>query len=439
MATLQEFLNFLSPPVAPGQARGPMGNPVTSAVVRQAVEQQNAAQQEAPQQNASQREQNPGQGMHTTQGRQTFARQSSPFETQGAEESGGNLISSLLSAVQPFGQASPGNMFANAPGVARGIYNRLVGGGGVPSASADRESASQEPGPSEPRFAVGASVPGLSSQPSQPTTRQSPEGSTPAPSPAPQQNLEPAQQVPPAQQEAARSQWQSWLSDPNNRAMLLTTGLALMQPVGVGQTGAGHLSRAIGLGAEAGAEQRSGQEARAAAQQEAAREERKLDIRAQRENRLSRTGGVTPYQAARLEQSEIGSFNDFVQGQIEAITDGAISGNVPEWAKDEDGRVLSAPELEQKLLGPLRERTVEAFRRRRQTAQEAIGGSQAGSSAAGGAAGRMSSQEAVQRMQQQYPEVWRAIKAGEAPLQVVEQLRSMVHDPEVLDQLIQSQ
>lgn len=426
MPTLDEILGLIRP-VAP-QSGPPFFNPPQQ---RAPTQQQGAAPLSAQAQSAGpERRIAPSPTFFSTT-------QVNP------DAGGGGLVPSLLDVINPVGESSPAGMLANAPGVARGIFEQIVGGGGVQSepsrtVSADRESASQEAGAPQPRFATGAGSASLSSQPSQPTARQSQEGPAPTPSPTPQQNLEPARQVPPAQQEAARGQWRDWLSDPNNRAMLLTTGLALMQPVGVGQTGAGHLSRAVGLGAEAGAEQRRGQEERAAAQQEASRKERRLDLRAQREKRLSRTGGLTPFQRSRLEQSEISSFNDFVQGQIEAITDSALTGGaVPEWAQGEDGAVLSAPELERKLLGPMRDRTIEAFRRRRQTAQEAVSGAQGGGSQGGGQA-VMSSQEAVQRMQQQYPEVWQAVKSGQAP-QVFEGLRRMVRDPEVLDQLIQSQ
>lgn len=46
-------------------------------------------------------------------------------------------------------------------------------------------------------------------------------------------------------------QWGQWLDQPGNRAALLQTGLAMMQPVGIGQTAGGHIARAIGEGGAA--------------------------------------------------------------------------------------------------------------------------------------------------------------------------------------------
>lgn len=56
----------------------------------------------------------------------------------------------------------------------------------------------------------------------------------------------------PEQQLDLAGQWRNWINEPGNRAALLQTGLALMQPQGIGQTGPGQVAGAIGQGAEAG-------------------------------------------------------------------------------------------------------------------------------------------------------------------------------------------
>src|SRR5258706_2138748 len=46
-------------------------------------------------------------------------------------------------------------------------------------------------------------------------------------------------------------QWNSWLQQPGNQGALISAGLQMMQPIGVGQSVLGHVARAIGKGAEA--------------------------------------------------------------------------------------------------------------------------------------------------------------------------------------------
>lgn len=45
--------------------------------------------------------------------------------------------------------------------------------------------------------------------------------------------------------------WRSWIGNPENRAALMQMGIALMQPIGLGQTALGHVGQAIGQGGEA--------------------------------------------------------------------------------------------------------------------------------------------------------------------------------------------
>ena len=46
-------------------------------------------------------------------------------------------------------------------------------------------------------------------------------------------------------------EWNSWLEQPGNQAALVTAGLNMMQPIGVGQSVLGHIARAVGKGGEA--------------------------------------------------------------------------------------------------------------------------------------------------------------------------------------------
>jgi hypothetical protein len=46
-------------------------------------------------------------------------------------------------------------------------------------------------------------------------------------------------------------QWRDWIQNPENRASLMQFGIALMQPIGVGQTPIGHFGQALGQGGEA--------------------------------------------------------------------------------------------------------------------------------------------------------------------------------------------
>lgn len=46
-------------------------------------------------------------------------------------------------------------------------------------------------------------------------------------------------------------QWRGFLASPQNRAFLMQTGLAMMQPVSIGQSGLGHFANSIAQGGEA--------------------------------------------------------------------------------------------------------------------------------------------------------------------------------------------
>lgn len=59
------------------------------------------------------------------------------------------------------------------------------------------------------------------------------------------------QQPTPEQQSDIAGQWRNWFADSNNRAALMQFGVSMMQPVGLGQSPAGHIGQALGQTGEA--------------------------------------------------------------------------------------------------------------------------------------------------------------------------------------------
>lgn len=45
--------------------------------------------------------------------------------------------------------------------------------------------------------------------------------------------------------------WNSWIDKPNNRAALMQFGIAMLQPIGMGETGVSHFANAVGAAGEA--------------------------------------------------------------------------------------------------------------------------------------------------------------------------------------------
>lgn len=56
----------------------------------------------------------------------------------------------------------------------------------------------------------------------------------------------------PEQQSDIAGQWKNWMANEGNRAALMQFGIAMMQPVGLGQSPAGHVGQAIGSVGELG-------------------------------------------------------------------------------------------------------------------------------------------------------------------------------------------
>lgn len=73
--------------------------------------------------------------------------------------------------------------------------------------------------------------------------------------------------------------WDAWTSDPANNAMLLQTGLALLQPRAPGQSGIGQFANAVGQGAEAGSRNLEAQEAERASLAKQSVQQQEADAR----------------------------------------------------------------------------------------------------------------------------------------------------------------
>lgn len=99
-----------------------------------------------------------------------------------------------------------------------------------------------------------------------------------------------------------QEKWRSWLADPANRAALIQSGVALMQPVSIGQSPFGHLGQAIGAGAEASA--RYGDQVRKDEEFAAQQEDRKFKrgVASEELGLEKRKVGVMEQNAASLQE-----------------------------------------------------------------------------------------------------------------------------------------
>lgn len=141
------------------------------------------------------------------------------------------------------------------------------------------------------------------------------------------------------------SDWAAAFGDPRVQSALLSTGLALMQPQALGQTGLGHMAQALGAGgaAVAAADQRAQQEEKDATRLDMEQEkldiaqkrlkdtQRRTDIAQQRANTHAANGG-----RARGGMTASQLFN--AQARIAAAEDKAITdearGIVQQLSKD---------------------------------------------------------------------------------------------------------
>jgi hypothetical protein len=76
--------------------------------------------------------------------------------------------------------------------------------------------------------------------------------------------------------------WDSWTSRPENNAAMINFGLALMSPIGPGESRLGHFAQAIGAGAEGSSANVAAQEARERAAEAEDIAERKTEVEEER-------------------------------------------------------------------------------------------------------------------------------------------------------------
>ena len=87
----------------------------------------------------------------------------------------------------------------------------------------------------------------------------------------------PTEEDPTAKVGAIADEWRNWMQEPGNRSSLMQFGIQLMQPIGLGQTVAGHFGQALGAAGEAG-DRVTAQEL---AERKVTREEKTADSQAQ--------------------------------------------------------------------------------------------------------------------------------------------------------------
>jgi hypothetical protein len=78
--------------------------------------------------------------------------------------------------------------------------------------------------------------------------------------------------------------WRDWLTNPENRASLMQFGVSMLQPVGVGQSQAGHFGQALGQAGEAATRVRAEDLAKRKAESEIQYKEERGNLAAERAN-----------------------------------------------------------------------------------------------------------------------------------------------------------
>lgn len=116
--------------------------------------------------------------------------------------------------------------------------------------------------------------------------------------------------------------WSQWIEQPGNRQMLIQAGLALLQPIGVGQSLGGHLASAVGSGFEAKDRAVAGQ----LEQQntETGRQLQREQLEISRKNAETARLGLaaklvpqlTPYQESQLRGKKTTAFLNYVNKRI---------------------------------------------------------------------------------------------------------------------------
>lgn len=128
--------------------------------------------------------------------------------------------------------------------------------------------------------------------------------------------------------------WSDWISRPENRAGMMQAGLALLQPVSVGQTQAGHIARGIGTGFEARDRNVKGRHERDLELRKAANEERRTDIDALEAD--NQTKGLTANQ-------RFVRWIEFVNSRAEAMASSELF-------RGDSGEIFSPEEMRQRIM-----------------------------------------------------------------------------------------
>lgn len=106
----------------------------------------------------------------------------------------------------------------------------------------------------------------------------------------------PAKPLPsPEEQRQLADKWRGWLDNPDNSAALMQAGIALMQPMGFGQTPIGHFGNALGEAGEA-------MSRRAKQTKEDAEAESKMQARERRAEDRERRAGIAEQNAGLSSQ-----------------------------------------------------------------------------------------------------------------------------------------
>lgn len=95
----------------------------------------------------------------------------------------------------------------------------------------------------------------------------------------PSSAIEPQASVQTQNKPGLAERWRGWMSKPENAALLMQSGIAMLQPLQLGQSTAGAIASSIGQGFEARDRVRAGQQATGFAERKAGQEDRELNLR----------------------------------------------------------------------------------------------------------------------------------------------------------------
>lgn len=165
-------------------------------------------------------------------------------------------------------------------------------------------------------------------------------GATPQPT---QPGFQPVVDRARAAGQALGGAWSDWISKPQNMAAMMNMGIALLQPIGVGQSLAGHVGQAIGQGAEAaGRYEKTARDTAIAERETAAREQEAQAA----QTRAAATSSAASTYNAMIKGQKAG--NDYLLQAAKIIARANGGPEAQFWFDDEANRaaevVLSDPQ-----------------------------------------------------------------------------------------------